>query len=144
MGQLVGQKQPLLVLDLATVALEELEAPKTPLTCHMQISRDGPIEGFCGYFDAYFRGGSEVPVERDVTLSTAPTDGTATHWGQQIFGFYPPLNAKKGDTVECEMFIKRQDKNHRLLRLEAKFILCGHGDGQRVVKDERDENFFVD
>merc|ERR1712232_1120388 len=99
------------------------------------------IEGFCGYFDAFFRGSRENPVEQEVTLNTGPTAGTHTHWGQQIFGFYPPLSAKRGDTLECSMFIKRQQRNHRLLVLETTFTLVGQNEGQRIVKQTVEETY---
>mmetsp|Transcript_52877 Transcript_52877/g.169363 ORF Transcript_52877/g.169363 Transcript_52877/m.169363 type:complete len:407 (+) Transcript_52877:58-1278(+) len=142
---LAGPGRPLLELDLLKVTVDELRAPTEPLRVSMRIARDGPVEGFAGYFDAFFRGSPESPVEQEVTLTTAPTVGPATHWGQQLFGFYPPLNAKRGDTLEGEVFIRRQERNHRLLRLEAKFTLYGQqSGGQRAVKEERKENYYVD
>lgn len=142
---LSGPGRPLLELDLLKTKVEDLQSPSEPLTCSMRIARDGPIEGFTGYFDAFFRGSPENPVEQEVTLTTAPTVGVATHWGQQLFGFYPPLAAKRGDTLECSVYIRRQERNHRLLRLEAKFTLyAAQTNGQRVVKEEREENYFVD
>jgi len=143
--QLSGPGRPLLELDLLTASVEQLQAPTEPLTCSMRIARDGPVEGFTGYFDAFFRGSPESPVEQEVTLTTAPTVGVATHWGQQLFGFYPPLMAKRGDVLECTVFIRRQEKNRRLLRLEAKFTLYAQqGDGTRSVKEKREEDYFVD
>eukprot|EP00415_Alexandrium_ostenfeldii_P000667 UN0667 len=143
---LSGPGRPLLELDLLTTKIGDLQDPSEPLTCSMRIARDGPVEGFTGYFDAFFRGSPESPVEQEVTLTTAPTVGVSTHWGQQLFGFFPPLAAKRGDTLECSVFIRRQERNHRLLRLEAKFTLCGPptNGGQRVVKEEREETYFVD
>lgn len=145
---LAGPGRPLLELDLLTTRLEQdLQAPNEPLTCSLKIARDGPVEGFTGYFDAFFRGSRSNPVEQEVTLTTAPTVGIATHWGQQLFGFYPPMNAKRNDTIDCEIFIKRQERNHRLLRIEGKFVLWGPkegGSGERVKKEEREETFYVD
>merc|ERR1712039_104381 len=97
--------------DLLTVTMSDLKNPAEPLRCSMEISRDGPVEGFTGYFDTFFRGSAESPVEQEVKLTTAPTVGTATHWGQALFGFYPPIQAKRGDVLECEMYIRRQEKN---------------------------------
>lgn len=141
---LAGPGRPLMNLDLLKTTMGELLNPTEPLRCSMKIARDGPLEGFTGYFDTFFRGSQECPAEQEVKLSTAPTVGTSTHWGQQLFGFYPPLQAKKGDTLECEMFIRRQERNHRLLRLEAKFILYGGQGSGRVVREQREDHFFVD
>lgn len=145
---LVGLGRPLMEMDLHTISLEELKNPTEPLQCSLRISRDGPVEGFTGYFDTIFRGSRENCVEQEVTLTTAPTVGTATHWGQQLFGFYPPLQAKKDDTLECEVFIRRQEHNHRLLKLQCKFALYaaaptstngGSTSRQRVLREQREE-----
>jgi len=143
---LAGPARPLFEMDLLTLSLEELKNPTKPLRCAMKVAKDGPIEGFTGYFDAFFRGSAEIPVEQEVTLTTAPTSATATHWGQQLFGFWPPLPAKRGDTLECEMFIRRQERNHRLLRLECKFVLSAQGAGSQpgTVKETREETYYVD
>jgi len=142
--QLIGPAKPLLEIDLLTVSLEDLRAPAEPQTCTMRITRDGVVEGFCGYFDAFFRGSPSSPAEQETTLTTAPATGTSTHWGQQAFGFYPPLHAKRGDLIECSMRILRQERNHRLLRLETKFVHYGHQGAEKVMKAEREEVYFVD
>eukprot|EP00747_Dinoflagellata_sp_TGD_P168234 gnl/TRDRNA2_/TRDRNA2_194135_c0_seq1.p1 gnl/TRDRNA2_/TRDRNA2_194135_c0~~gnl/TRDRNA2_/TRDRNA2_194135_c0_seq1.p1 ORF type:complete len:406 (+),score=73.72 gnl/TRDRNA2_/TRDRNA2_194135_c0_seq1:61-1218(+) len=142
-----GPGRPILEIDLHTYKLSELQEPTKPCKCSMRVVRDGAIEGFCGYFDAFFRGSTENPAEQEETLNTGPTNGTATHWGQQVFGFYPTLSAKRGDTLECTMWIRRQKRNHRLLHLEAKFVLMGppkSEGGQPVIKEEREENYYVD
>mmetsp|Transcript_52423 Transcript_52423/g.154590 ORF Transcript_52423/g.154590 Transcript_52423/m.154590 type:complete len:376 (-) Transcript_52423:7-1134(-) len=140
-----GPACPLMELDLLHTTVEELKNPEKPSVCVMRIARDGPVEGFCGYFDAFFRGSPENPAEQDVVLTTAPNQGSSTHWGQQLFGFYPPVEAKRGDTLEITMYIRRQERNHRLLRLETKIVLYGQGvGGKRVVREEREENYFVD
>jgi len=143
-NKLAGAGKPLLEMDLLTVKLESLQSPKEPQRCAMRIVRDGSVEGFCGFFDTPFRGCAARPMDEEVKLTTAPVNGTTTHWGQQIFGFYPPMEARRGDVLECSMYIRRQQKNHRLLWLETTFALCTQKDGQRVVKDERKEHYYVD
>eukprot|EP00928_Gymnodinium_smaydae_P046727 TRINITY_DN31148_c0_g1_i1.p1 TRINITY_DN31148_c0_g1~~TRINITY_DN31148_c0_g1_i1.p1 ORF type:complete len:419 (+),score=94.09 TRINITY_DN31148_c0_g1_i1:132-1259(+) len=142
---LAGPGRPLLEMDLHTVTLAELLSPEEPYRCSMRVVRDGPLEGFVGYFDTPFKGNAQHPVEQEVTLTTAPSpSGQSTHWGQQIFGFYPPLQAKRGDTLDCSMFIRRQAKNHRLLWLEADFELCAQQNGTRVVRERRKDSYYVD
>lgn len=142
---LAGPGKPLMELDLLTITTAELQNPSAPLKCTMKVAKDGQIQGFTGYFDTPFRGSPENPAEQEVTLTTAPTVGTSTHWGQQLFGFYPPLKAQRGDTLECEMYIRRQERNHRLLRLESVFTLYGQNSkGEKIVRDKREEHFFVD
>eukprot|EP00933_Yihiella_yeosuensis_P031377 TRINITY_DN24939_c0_g1_i1.p1 TRINITY_DN24939_c0_g1~~TRINITY_DN24939_c0_g1_i1.p1 ORF type:complete len:398 (-),score=81.56 TRINITY_DN24939_c0_g1_i1:44-1186(-) len=142
--QLSGQGHPLMEIDLLKIPLEELQAPTKPLVCKMQILKDGPVDGFTGYFDTPFRGSKENPTEKLVTLTTAPTAGEATHWGQQMFGFYPPLAAKRGDILEATILIKRQKQNHRLLELESTFLLLSEVNGTRVVKEKREETYYID
>ncbi|CAJ1363683.1 unnamed protein product [Effrenium voratum] len=138
--QLVGDGSPLLRLDLLTATLEDLKGADKPCTCSMRISKDTQIEGFVGYFDVDFSGSKENPAKEEVQLTTAPTTETATHWGQQLFGFYPPLQARSGDTLKGTIWIKRQKKNHRLLHLEASFELGQSGQ----VRDKREDSWFVD
>lgn len=38
---------------------------------------------FFRYFNVTFRGSPQNPTKEVVELTTAPTAGTATHWGQQ-------------------------------------------------------------
>jgi len=150
--QLAGPGRPLMQLDLATVTLDELKQPPKPMRCSMKIAKAGPIEGFVGYFDVAFNGSEACPAEQQVTLTTAPTVGAATHWGQQLFGFYPPFKAQRGDILEAEVLIGRQKHNHRLLRLEATFSLYagspGKGDGQESqhgpLREQRVEQYFLD
>jgi protein arginine N-methyltransferase 1 len=142
--QLSAPGKAIMELDLLQVVVDDLKNPSAPSKCSLRIVRDGPIEGFCGYFDTFFRGSPESPTEQQVTLTTAPTNGPSTHWGQQAFGFFPPLNAKRGDTLECSVLIKRQTPNPRLLVLETAFVLSRQVDGKSSIVDERKENYFVD
>lgn len=139
--QLVGPPKALMQLDLADAPLDELKSPTRPSTCVLRVNRDVPVEGFCGFFETAFRGSTDCPADREVLLTTAPTTGTSTHWGQQVFGFYPPIAAKRGDTLECTVWIRRQKRNHRLLVLDTTFV---HKSSGGAVKAERSETYYVD
>jgi len=137
-----SQGSPIMEIDLSKVTLEELRNPTEPYRCEIKIARNGTLQGFAGYFDTLFQGASDGKG-KDVTLSTAP-DAGSTHWGQQLFGFYPPLEVKKGDILTCEMLIKRQAKNHRLLELESCFALHrGQKPGKTPLKEVR-QTYYVD
>jgi protein arginine N-methyltransferase 1 len=138
--QMLGPNKALFELDLLKVQVADLITPTEPDKCTLRVVRDGAIDGFCGYFDAYFRGSPENPTEQEVTLTTAPTTGQGTHWGQQAFGFYPPLNARRGDALECSVLIRRQKLNPRLLILETTFELTRNGESL----DKRSSEYFVD
>eukprot|EP00929_Paragymnodinium_shiwhaense_P020987 TRINITY_DN13814_c0_g1_i1.p1 TRINITY_DN13814_c0_g1~~TRINITY_DN13814_c0_g1_i1.p1 ORF type:complete len:402 (+),score=68.30 TRINITY_DN13814_c0_g1_i1:96-1301(+) len=141
---LAGAACALLELDLSTMSAQEIQKPSSPCRCSMRIQRDSTLDGFCGYFDTPFMGSEKEPADFGVTLTTEPTTDTSTHWGQQMFGFYPPFKAKKNDILECSMLIGRQEKNHRLLRLEAEFVLYSEATGTKVEKDRRKEVYHVD
>lgn len=144
--QLVGKAQTLMEFDLSMITLEELKSPSAPSKARLTITKDGPIDGLCGYFDAFFKGnGAESQVAKEVTLSTAPSVKKSTHWGQQAFLFDPPFDAKKGDELSCCITLRRQERNHRLLQLEGTFALSRQGLGNKMVlKEQRTEHFFVD
>ncbi|CAK9075546.1 unnamed protein product [Durusdinium trenchii] len=142
--QLAGSGSPVLEIDLSTITLQDLKDSAKPLRCCMRISRDSQLEGFTGYFNVTFRGSTQNPVKEVVELTTAPTTKTATHWGQQLFGFFPPLQAKNEDVLECQLFIKRQKKNHRLLQLDSAFELCRESNGKRFVCQKREDTWYVD
>jgi protein arginine N-methyltransferase 1 len=141
-SQMAGPGMPLWSADLLKLSLDELQKNQTePLKCSMKIMKDGPLSGFCGYFDAFFRGSVENPVDQAVTLTTAPVVGNPTHWGQQIFGFFPPMRAQRGDILEGSVFIRRQERNHRFLKLDTTWILRGEGG---IVKEEREETYYIE
>ncbi|CAE7236492.1 PRMT10, partial [Symbiodinium pilosum] len=97
--QLAGTASPVLEIDLLKITIQELQAAR-PLTCTMRVTKDGQLDGFTGYFDVAFRGSPESPVKQEVILTTAPTTSTHTHWGQQLFGFFPALQVRRGDALE--------------------------------------------
>lgn len=143
--QVVGNGRPILSLDLHTLTVEDLTHP-APQTCSVRIDKAGPVEGFTGYFDTWFRGSKENPVEEEVKLTTAPTSDVHTHWGQQLFGFYPPMQAEVGDVLECEVMVARQKKNHRLLQVATHFKLMRQpASGERALRvAERQGTYYVD
>lgn len=77
----------------------------------------GSVDALCGYFDVQFAGSPEHPADTPVTLSTAPDPTGATHWGQQVFFLYPPLQVKPGDEMEVTIGISRKKENHRLMEV---------------------------
>jgi len=139
--QLAGTASPVLEMDLLTITVEDLKAAR-PLSCTMRVTKDGHLDGFAGYFDVAFRGSPQNPVKQEVVLTTAPTTSTHTHWGQQLFGFFPALQVHRGDSLECKLVINRQKKNHRLLQLDACFSVVGPGDAQ--IREKREDSWNLD
>lgn len=139
--QLAGTASPVLEMDLLTITVEDLKAAR-PLSCTMRVTKDGHLDGFAGYFDVAFRGSPQNPVKQEVVLTTAPTTSAHTHWGQQLFGFFPALQVHRGDSLECKLVINRQKKNHRLLQLDACFSVVGPGDAQ--IREKREDSWNLD
>jgi len=124
-----GAAAPFLRLDLLQVPLERVrQLHREVFNCSISMSTGGLVGGLCGFFDVEFRGSPESPTAEVVTLSTGP-EANATHWGQQLFGFFPPeadvydeqelgIPVEAGDVLHCGVRIGRPEKNPRLLRLE--------------------------
>lgn len=83
----------------------------------LQIVEAAPIEAFAGFFDVQFKGSQQNPASFEVLLSTAPDPDCGTHWGQQVFHLYPPINAQPGDRISGDIHISRKKENHRLMQV---------------------------
>eukprot|EP00439_Symbiodinium_sp_Y106_P046792 s5453_g5.t7 len=86
-SHLRGPPVQLLALDLATLPLSRLQSlHEQAFDIVLPITKDGTVGGLCGFFDISFQ---HVSGESEfVDLSTSPFS-KATHWGQQLFGFFP-------------------------------------------------------
>ena len=121
---LVGEPAVIKEYDLKTVTLEELKAPLVS-DFVMRLNVEGPVEGFCGWFDTDFHGSEETPAEWPSTLSTAPDETGATHWGQQLFQVSPNVWGKAGDESECGFEMRRRKDNQRLLEIDMRYGIKG-------------------
>ncbi len=126
-SQLIGEEALIKSYDLKSVTLEELKAPlQSKFT--MKISEPGSVEGFVGYFDTEFKGSDETPAVFPVTLSTAPDETGATHWGQQVFQVHPSIPCVPGDEIECDFEMLRRKDNHRLLEINMTYKMKPYGE----------------
>ena len=130
---LVGEPAVVKAYDLKTVTLEELKAPLVS-DFRMRLNAEGPVEGFCGWFDTDFHGSEEMPVAWPSTLSTAPDETGATHWGQQLFQVSPNLRGKAGDEIRCDFEMRRRKDNQRLLEIDMRYGVVGSGEGEARVR----------
>ena len=125
--QLLGEPALIESYDLKTASLEELKAPlKSKFS--MKILEHGSVEGFVGYFDTEFRGSTETPAVVPITLSTAPDETGATHWGQQVFQVHPSMVCNPGDNIDCDFEMTRRKDNFRLLEINMKYNMESSGD----------------
>jgi len=111
--------------DLVKVTLKELAAP-LQANFRMDVFENGPVEGFCGFFDVQFRGSEQNPADHDILLSTAPDPTGSTHWGQQSFVLHPPIACMPGDKIVGDITIVRKKENHRLMEVKMNHSVEGH------------------
>ncbi|KAK9868859.1 hypothetical protein WJX84_000589 [Apatococcus fuscideae] len=115
-NQLAGRPWCFKQYDLLTVTPQEIiDSFKEHF--ELQIIEAAPIEAFAGFFDVQFKGSPENPASFEVLLSTAPDPQCSTHWGQQVFHLYPPINAQPGDRISGDINISRKKENHRLMQV---------------------------
>uniref|UniRef100_A0A5B7AP66 Protein arginine N-methyltransferase PRMT10 n=1 Tax=Davidia involucrata TaxID=16924 RepID=A0A5B7AP66_DAVIN len=74
--------------------------------------------GFSGWFDVHFRGNTENPAQKEIELTTAPSEDYSTHWGQQVFLLHPPTCVSEGDDLIVNFSMSRTKENHRLMEVE--------------------------
>lgn len=140
-SQLLGLPALIKSYDLRSLSLEELKAP-LHASFAMNITENGSIDAFAGFFDTEFKGSPEHPADVPTLLTTAPDPTGATHWGQQSFFMHPPLECFKGDRIHCEFEMRRRKDNHRLL--EIKMNLKIHRDGSDDNAEERVCHFLIE
>ncbi len=67
-----------------------------------------------------------LPHQCDALASyAAPLHLGATHWGQQVFVLNPAIDAAPGDSLACDVKVRRQAANHRLLELDLSVRVKG-------------------
>lgn len=144
---MLGKGARMLRMDLLRVPMGRLmQMDKELFKINMEITKDCVVEGLCGYFDVEFRGSIQNPAPKPILLSTTPLK-SPTHWGQQLFGLYPKVRAKKGDIIHCAIRIGRQERLARLLKLDVKatHIMKEDEKNKRTAKERVwDEVWYVD
>ncbi|TDH65520.1 hypothetical protein CCR75_007621 [Bremia lactucae] len=85
---LVGDEVEIASWDLKSCKLNDIKEVKASFS--MPISIMSRFGGIAGWFDVEFKGCKENPAETEVTLTTSPFV-QPTHWGQQVFPLYPPM-----------------------------------------------------
>lgn len=112
----VGEACAWYSFDVATVTIEELKTrARGPFAC--AVSTAGPVHALAGWFDVVFGGSAQQPAQHPVVLSTAPDVGY-THWGQQVFLLSGKVFADRGDVLQGEGELTRQQSNERTLYMD--------------------------
>ncbi|ETP33230.1 hypothetical protein F442_18208 [Phytophthora nicotianae P10297] len=117
-GDLIGDEVEFAKWDLKTCTLDDIKEVRAPFT--MPISIMSRFGGIAGWFDVEFKGCAENPVEKEVTLTTSPFV-QPTHWGQQVFPLYPPMQVCEGDVVVGDIAVMRRADNQRLMNVKFDF-----------------------
>ena len=118
---IVGEACPWYSFDVGTVTIDELKtAAHGPFSC--TVLTPGPVHAIAGWFDVVFDGSPASPAETVVVLSTSPAVGY-THWGQQVFLLSGEVLAERGDVLQGQGSLIRQEKNQRTLYMDIVYSL---------------------
>jgi protein arginine N-methyltransferase 1 len=117
-GDLIGDEVEFAKWDLKTCTLDDIKEVKASFS--MPISIMSRFGGIAGWFDVDFKGCAENPAEKEVTLTTSPFV-QPTHWGQQVFPLYPPMQVCEGDVVVGDIAVMRRSDNQRLMNVKFDF-----------------------
>ncbi|KAG1683782.1 hypothetical protein DVH05_024139 [Phytophthora capsici] len=117
-GDLIGDEVEFAKWDLRSCTLDDIKEVKASFS--MPISIMSRFGGIAGWFDVDFKGCPENPAEKEVTLTTSPFV-QPTHWGQQVFPLYPPMQVCEGDVVVGDIAVMRRTDNQRLMNVKFDF-----------------------
>ncbi|KAJ3262605.1 hypothetical protein HK103_000134 [Boothiomyces macroporosus] len=92
----------------------------------LDVSRDGTIYAFCGWFDTYF----EKEGCESVFFSTGPFT-KATHWVQTLFNLHSPLKVQKGDKIVGKFHVSKSQTNYRELDVKIDYALGSESFSQK-------------
>ncbi|KAF0524841.1 S-adenosyl-L-methionine-dependent methyltransferase [Gigaspora margarita] len=116
----------------------------------LEISRDGTVHGFLGYFDTWFtRDGHCISLTQNVndkidgvTSFTTGPQGGITHWRQTIFLLEHGIHVKKGTmiigTIDCHKSIE----NYRDLDFEICYSIVKVGEDPKCAITHK-QNFYL-
>lgn len=119
-SDLIGDEVEIGSWDLKTCTLEDIKVVKSEFK--FEISNMSRFGGIAGWFDVEFKGCAEKPASKNVTLTTSPFV-QPTHWGQQVFPIYPPVQVCVGDLVEGTIAVMRRSDNQRLMNVKFDYAL---------------------
>lgn len=126
---LIGDEVEIGSWDLKTCTLEDIKVVKSEFK--FEISNMSRFGGIAGWFDVEFKGCAEKPAAKNVTLTTSPFV-QPTHWGQQVFPIYPPVQVCVGDAVEGTITVMRRSDNQRLMNVKFDYELRRSDDDEAL------------
>ena len=109
----------MLSIDLATVTPADLDFRAQ--FC-LSAARNDYVHALVAYFDCTFS-----CCHKPVTLSTSPR-AAYTHWKQTVLYLDEVLVVNAGESLEGEIAVRRNEKNHRDVDIDLRVSLNGeHG-----------------
>lgn len=116
-SQVIGTAAVIKELDCLTATVSDILEVQSRISSSI-TAENSRLCGFAGWFDVHFRASMQNPAQREIELTTAPSDESGTHWGQQLFLLHPPLKVSYGDRLSINVSMKRSQDNHRLMEIE--------------------------
>ncbi|XP_051113740.1 protein arginine N-methyltransferase PRMT10 [Andrographis paniculata] len=118
--QIIGTPAIIKEIDCLTVNVDDIRTISTSISS--SISEENlRFCGFAGWFDVHFRGSDQNPVQKEVELTTAPSEDAGTHWGQQVFILDRPERVQVADDLTIQFSMSRSKENHRLMEVDIKY-----------------------
>ena len=127
-NEIISDCATVVSIDTKTATVEDLDFESD---FKLNITRDGKVYAFCGWFDTIFDGEG---IEK-VMFSTSPSS-KKTHWMQTLFVLREPINVKNGDVVQGHIKVNKMLSNLRQLSVTIDY----RSQKETVSKTQ---NFFV-
>ena len=106
----------------------------------LEITRNGSINGICGWFDILFDTPDDSECET-VEFSTSPTT-KPTHWKQTMFLFKNEIKVLKGMKLNGTINCAKSTENPRdlVIAIKCKVVTC---DGVELNDSEVIYDYFI-
>ncbi|KAL7134736.1 hypothetical protein ABFS83_11G045600 [Erythranthe nasuta] len=116
-NQIIGEHVIVKEIDCLTATIDDIRIVEASISSSItqEIAR---LSGFGGWFDVHFRGSDKNPAKKEIELTTAPSEDSGTHWGQQVFLLHPSSNVQRGDKLMFQFSMSRSRENHRLMEVD--------------------------
>lgn len=115
--QVLGRPAIIKEIDCSTTTVDDILNIRASISSSITAEQTR-LCGFGGWFDVHFRGSKENPAQKEIELTTAPSEDYGTHWGQQVFLLHPSVPVGEGDDLTLDFSMNRSKENHRLMEVE--------------------------
>ncbi|GAB4832896.1 class I-like SAM-binding methyltransferase super [Ancistrocladus abbreviatus] len=95
-------------IDCLTVTISDILNVRAQVSSSV-MEENQRFRGFGGWIDVHFRERNENSAKEEVELTSAPSTGSGTHWGQQfrVFLLRPRIQTNKGDHLNVSFAMDR-------------------------------------